>query len=75
MRIRGVRICEPDCPNRSPECHGKCEKYLKFHQERRAANEERMKQIEISHFTDLSVKRTQAGYFNSVARYRPNKEK
>ena len=26
--------CEKDCPERSPECHGKCERYKAFQAER-----------------------------------------
>lgn len=22
--------CDPDCPERNSECHGKCERYLKY---------------------------------------------
>jgi hypothetical protein len=33
--------CEKNCPNRSPTCHGKCEKYQLFFKERIKENEER----------------------------------
>lgn len=33
--------CKPDCPDRSPTCHGTCKKYMEFFKER---EEERAKQ-------------------------------
>lgn len=33
--------CRKDCPDRSPVCHGKCDKYLAFSKERQAENEAR----------------------------------
>ena len=34
--------CVPDCPNRSEECHGKCEKYKAF-ENRNKERRERLK--------------------------------
>ena len=27
--------CKPDCPNRSPVCHGTCEKYIEWFDRRK----------------------------------------
>lgn len=72
MRIKGVSICEPDCPDRNAECHGKCEKYLEYHKARKEANEARCKEKEIYRYNDDSVRRTERGYYNRlIRRYRP----
>ena len=40
--------CELHCPDRSPECHGKCEKWLEYEKERNKAYIERNKEKEIN---------------------------
>lgn len=48
MKVNGQKICEPDCPERDPYCHGTCEIYLEFcrqQAERREKNRKEQKKI------------------------------
>ena len=74
MRLNGKQICERDCPDRSPSCHGTCEKYLQFHEDRKAQNEAKLKEKTIDRMNTDSIRRAKNGNYNSIRRYRP-KEK
>jgi hypothetical protein len=41
-----IDCCKPDCPKRSGECHGTCEKYKKQRAELDATNAEKAKERE-----------------------------
>lgn len=36
--------CRRDCPERSPKCHGACERYAEYSRNRNAINSEKYKQ-------------------------------
>lgn len=39
--------CKPDCPDRSPTCHGTCERYAAFAAKVEAERAERQRQADI----------------------------
>lgn len=49
--------CNGHCPDRSPTCHHKCEKYLAFCEKRRKENEERRKAKRLEYLTTYKPKR------------------
>ena len=70
MKINGVSVCEPDCPDRQMGCHGKCEKYRAFRNGRLAAHEEKLKQYKITEYSTEAVRRAKEGH-SGMGRYRP----
>ena len=47
-----------DCPNRVVGCHGRCEAYQRFWEQRREANKRRLEYLEMNNaFWELSAKR------------------
>lgn len=56
-----IDCCKPDCPDRSGECHGTCEKYLTQRAELDATNAENRKKQEVERnlngFTDDGIHR------------------
>ncbi len=50
--------CTKDCPKRSPTCHGECEEYLAFFEERQRINQERhrMNAVNSNVIVDRAIK-------------------
>lgn len=65
MRTQNDSPCAPDCPNRSPHCHGTCEKYAAFTAQRK---EKLSGQWKGSIWTSAKT-----GAYCKGAKYRPKK--
>ena len=50
-------VCEPDCPDRSPICHGVCEKYLAEHAKNIDRRKEKQKKALLDNYTIDTVKK------------------
>lgn len=71
MKCNGKEVCPKDCQNRDAYCHVDCETYLDYKAEREKVREERLKQYRISNYETDSIRRTQAGRYLNVGKYKP----
>ena len=44
LQIRNDSPCDRDCPERSPTCHGSCERYAVYDRERKQRREKQWRQ-------------------------------
>lgn len=56
LAISGVKpVCKRDCPDRSYDCHGKCEKYKTFREQCDEAMIERFKKAQLTREVNEAV--------------------
>ena len=57
--------CVKDCPNRSPTCHGDCEKYLEYFEHRREISKMRVEDETTGYLKSSRQKRKSRWQYNN----------
>ena len=57
--------CEKNCPDRSPTCHGECEKYLEYYAHRRKIDKAKLGDETIGYLKDIHKKRKARWEYNN----------
>ena len=62
-------ICPKDCENRSPTCHGECQKYLDYFQENVRKNDEKAKSRAVDEYQAIERRKSKIAKARSIGKF------
>ena len=75
LRQKPADVCGLNCEQRHPGCHATCERYLDFHEKRRAILDENTRKRLANSFTTDSIRRCREGTRGTWKKYRPQHQR